>query len=66
MHSIKQNYRPSKIEQLVLKQHVKKLSEDEVIVIHHVLEHTYLKVFFQIERRLNGKITFERILIEED
>lgn len=63
---MKKGYRPNKIEQSVLKQLVQKVSDDEVIVVHYVLENNHRKLWFQIERRLKDKISFERILIEED
>lgn len=63
---MKNGYRPNKIEQTVLKQLVKKVSDDEVIVVHHVLENTHRRLWFQIERRLKDNISFERILIDED
>lgn len=63
MHSTQ--YRPSRSQQLAIRNLISKKNFQEEIVVHHVLEDSFLRLYVQIERRLlvPGKceITFERI-----
>ena len=37
--------------------------DNEVIIIHHVTEDTPRKLQLEIERRLNGRCSFERVVL---
>jgi len=59
----KTNYRPTRSQQLLLAGLVPKRSTDEIIVVHHVLEDSYIRLELQLERRLGNNITLERIVL---
>lgn len=59
----KTNYRPTRSQQLLLEGLVPKRSVNEIIVVHHVLEDSYIRLELQLERRLGNNITLERVVV---
>ena len=58
------NYRPTRSQQIYLAQMVRdKYTEDEVIV-HHVLEDSFTRLFVQVERRYHGYLNLSKCYFE--
>ncbi len=59
----KSHYQPTRSQQLYLRSLVKKQFKDDIVIVHHVLEDTPLRLWLQIEHRNKNDIVFERVYV---
>lgn len=61
----KTNYRPTRSQQIAIAEMVRKVyyEENETIVVHHVLEDSFTRLYVQLELRRPGQVWFERVAL---
>lgn len=50
----KTNYRPTRSQQIALAQMVRDKYTDNEVIVHHVLEDSFTRLYVQVEERYNG------------